>query len=120
MPQYLFLLYDDEAAWKGASEADWQAAMDQHNAFSAAVERSGATVLGGEALSDTSTATTVRARPGEAALVTDGPFAETKEALGGYYVIEAADLDAALALAALCPPGGCVEVRPVLDLSKYS
>ncbi len=120
MPQYLFLLYDDESAWRDATEADWQALMDQHNAFSAAVEKAGASVLGGEGLADTSTATTVRARPGEVALVTDGPFAETKEALGGYYVIEAADLDAALALAALCPAGGCVEVRPVLDLSKYA
>ncbi len=120
MPQYLFMIYDDEAAWEGATDADWQAAMEQHNAFAAAVKASGASVVAGEALSDTSTATTVRPRKGEPALVTDGPFAETKEALSGYYVIDAPDLDAALALAPQCPTSGCIEVRPVLDLSQWS
>ena len=120
MPQYLFLIYDDQAAWDGATDADWKAEMDRHNAFSSAVKQSGATVVGGEALSDTSTATTVRPRREQAPLVTDGPFAETKEVLSGYYVIDAGDLDAALKLAPLCPTSGCIEVRPVLDLSQWS
>jgi hypothetical protein len=72
----------------------------------------GAKMLGGNALTPTSTATSIRGD-----IVTDGPFTETKEALGGYYLIEAADLDQALAVAKLCPaPYGGVEVRPILDL----
>jgi hypothetical protein len=70
-------------------------------------------MLGGNALDSTSTATSVRGD-----LVTDGPFVETKEALGGYYLIEATDLDQALAVAKLCPaPRGGVELRPILDVS---
>jgi hypothetical protein len=73
-------------------------------------------MLGGNALQSTQTATSIRGD-----VVTDGPFAETKEALGGYYLIEAADLDQALAVAKLCPAGfGGVEVRPVMDTSQFS
>jgi hypothetical protein len=73
-------------------------------------------LLGGEALELSNTATTVRVRDGER-MLTDGPFAETKEQLGGYYVLEAADLDAALSLAAQIPEAqfGGVEVRPIID-----
>jgi len=76
------------------------------------VER-GAKILGGNALQPTATATSVRAD-----IMTDGPFVETKEVLGGYYLIEANDLDSALAIAKLCPAYfGGVEVRPILDTS---
>ena len=114
MPQYLFLLYDDEATWQDATDADWQAAMEQHNAFSAAA--GGAGVLrGGEALQDTSTATTVQATAGEV-LTTDGPFAETKEQLGGFYIVECDDLDAAIHWASKIPhPQGRIEVRPLME-----
>ena len=116
MPQYLFLLYDDESFWAAATDEEKQAVMAEHGAFAEAVAASeGAQILGGHALQSTATATTLRPSEG-GPLVSDGPFAETKEALGGYYLIEARDLDHALALAKLCPlDGGCVEVRPVWD-----
>jgi hypothetical protein len=91
--------------------------MKLHGAFSEAVEKAGARILGGEALERSTTASTVRQREGADPLVTDGPFIETKEALGGYYVVEARDLDQALELAKLCPSGN-VEVRPVMDTSE--
>ena len=84
--------------------------LDAHNAFAKAVADLGATILGGEALQPTTTATSIRA-----GAVTDGPFVETKEALGGYYLVEARDLDQALEIAKLCPaPFGGVEVRPLM------
>jgi hypothetical protein len=110
MAQYLILIYEDEAGYASASQDVWNEIMQEHNAFSAAVEQHGAKIVGGEALQPTTTATSVRG--GE---VTDGPFVETKEALGGYYLIEAPDLDTALAVAKLCPARfGGVEVRPVM------
>ncbi|HEY0870533.1 MAG TPA: YciI family protein, partial [Acidothermaceae bacterium] len=79
--------------------------------FAEQIPALGGTMLGGEALQPTTTATSVRDD-----IVTDGPFVETKEALGGYYVIEAADLDQALAIAKACPaPYGGVEVRPIME-----
>jgi hypothetical protein len=84
--------------------------MEAHNRFAAGVEQLGAKLLGGEALQDTGTATSVRGTE-----VTDGPFVETKEALGGYYLIDAPDLDTALAVARTVPARfGGVEVRPVM------
>jgi hypothetical protein len=116
MTQYMFMLFDDES-WHDASEEDWQEGMRAHGAFAEAVEAAGARILDGNALERSSTATTVRNAAGaEGPLTTDGPFIETKEAIGGYYVIEAADLDQALALAAKCP-SPIVEVRPVMDTS---
>lgn len=112
MAQYLILIYEDETAYGDFGEQDWTAAMAAHGRFAERVVEKGAKILGGEALAPTSTATTIRDD-----LVTDGPFAESKEALGGYYVIEARDLDHALEVARLCPaPHGGVEVRPVLSL----
>jgi hypothetical protein len=74
----------------------------------------GAKILGGNALQPTATATSVRGD-----VVTDGPFAETKEALGGYYLVEASDLDQALAIGKLCPaPFGGVEVRPIMEFPE--
>ncbi|MGF1662235.1 MAG: YciI family protein [Kineosporiaceae bacterium] len=111
MSKYLILIYEAEAAWADATPEQWQAAMAEHGAFTEAVGTLGGTVVGGEALHPTSTATSIRG--GE---VSDGPFVETKEALGGYYVIEARDLDHAVEIARRCPAGhGGVEVRPVME-----
>ena len=114
MARYVFLLYDDEDWFDSADEQGVADAFAEHGAFVAAVEAAGASVLGGEALERSTTASTVRRGRGDA-LVTDGPFADTKEALGGFYVIEAPDLDVALRLAKICP-AGTVEVRPVMDV----
>ena len=113
MARYVFLMYDAEDFYVTADE---QAVVDEmrlHEEFMEAVRAAGASVVGGEALQPSSTASTVRGD----ALVTDGPFADTKEALGGFYVIDAPDLDVALRLAKLCPAGN-VEVRPVLELPE--
>ena len=116
MTQYMFLLFDDESWHDDLSAETWEQGMVQHRAFAEAVEAAGARILDGNALERTSAATTVRNSGGGSPLTTDGPFIETKEAIGGYYVIDAADLDQALALAAKCP-SPVVEVRPVLDTS---
>jgi hypothetical protein len=109
MAQYVILIYEREAGWAEASEAESQAGMDAHNRFPEQAEKLGGKVVGGHALQGVATATTIRDD-----VVTDGPFAETKEALGGFYLIEAEDLDQALAIAKMCPaPYGGVEVRPV-------
>jgi hypothetical protein len=113
MAQYLILIYEDETAYATGSPEVWQKAMEEHGRFTAQVTEQGGKILGGEALQPTGTATTIRND-----VVTDGPFVETKEALGGFYLIEARDLDHALAIGKLCPaPFGGVEVRPVLDTS---
>ncbi|MGY1780020.1 YciI family protein [Geodermatophilus sp. SYSU D01036] len=110
MTKYLVLIYEDEAQYATATPDVYGEIMAEHDTFSAGVERHGAKLLGGEALEPTTTATSVRG--GE---VTDGPFAETKEALGGYYLIDAPDLDTALAVAKTVPARfGGVEVRPVM------
>ncbi|NEM04443.1 YciI family protein [Geodermatophilus normandii] len=110
MTKYLVLIYEDEAQYATATPDVYGEIMADHDRFSAGVEKHGAKLLGGEALEPTTTATSVRG--GE---VTDGPFVETKEALGGYYVIDAPDLDTALAVARTVPARfGGVEVRPVM------
>jgi hypothetical protein len=109
MAQYLILIYEREAGWAEATPEENQAGMEAHLRFPAQVEELGGKLLGGHALQPTTTATTIRAD-----VVTDGPFVETKEALGGYYLVEAADLDQALAIGKVCPaPYGGVEVRPI-------
>ncbi len=106
MAQYVVLLYEDEAGWQAGGPAA-EAGLAAHKAFG---EKYGSFLRGGHALQPTSTATTIRD-----GVVTDGPFAETKEALGGLYVIEAEDLDQALAVAKDVPaPFGGVEVRPIM------
>jgi hypothetical protein len=110
MSQYLILIYEDEASYANATPELLGEVTEAHNQFAAGVEQHGAKLVGGEALQDTSTATTVRGGD-----VTDGPFVETKEALGGYYLIDAPDLDTALAVAKSVPARfGGVEVRPVM------
>jgi hypothetical protein len=114
MAQYLILIYENETGWQDAQPEDYQQAMEAHNRFARQVGELGGQILGGNALQPTTTATTIRDD-----IVTDGPFAETKEALGGFYLVEANDLDHALAIGKLCPaPHGGVEVRPVMTFDE--
>ena len=113
MAQYLILIYEDESNYVNPSAEAFQQAMEAHGRFAEQVVAQGGKILGGDALQPTTTATSIRGD-----VVTDGPFAETKEALGGFYLIEARDLDHALAIGKLCPaPYGGVEVRPIMDTS---
>lgn len=112
MPSYLFLLYGEYTEGPDDAPEDWTTSIAAHRAFEEVVAASGARILGGEALMPPSSARTVRTEEADR-LVMDGPFAEVKEALGGYYLIEAADFDAAVDLAKSCPEG-IVEVRPVV------
>lgn len=115
MGQYLLLIYEQEARWAQAAPEDWDRVLADHDAFKAA---NGTYVRGGKPLLPTSAAATVRAGADGGFVITDGPFAETKEALGGYYLIEVGSLDEALAVAKQVPaPFGCVEVRPVRELA---
>jgi hypothetical protein len=109
MSQYLILIYEDEAGYVEGGEAIWAEVGAEHGGFGQANEKA---LLGGNALQPSPTATSIRG-----GVVTDGPFAETKEALGGYYLIEAADLDEAIAIAKQVPARfGGVEVRPIMVL----
>jgi len=112
--QYILLIYDNETELQGKGEAYITKMYRDYGAFSNEVIQSGHFKAGSE-LQPVSTATTIRVRDGKR-LVTDGPFAETKEQLGGYYLIEAADLDEATAIAARIPSAqtGSIEVRPLV------
>ena len=111
MAEYLILIYGDEARFEKADPETGDQMMKEHMVFG---ERNAASLRGGNALQPTSTATSIRTDAAGNVSVTDGVFAETKEALGGYYLIEAADLDEALAIAKQVPaPNGGVEVRPI-------
>jgi hypothetical protein len=114
--QYMLLIYDAEANMKSATQADRNAMMAEYGEFTASITKSG-NMKAGDALQPSSTATTVRVRAGKT-LSTDGPFAETKEQLGGYYLVEAKDLDEATKIAARIPSArsGSIEVRPVMVL----
>jgi len=114
--QYLVLIYSEEPA-AAPDPAQIGAVMEEYNAYTQMLRDKGHYVAG-EALQPTATATTVRIRDGRT-LTTDGPFAETKEALGGFYLVEAKDLDEALALGGACPGAKCgsIEVRPIVDFS---
>ena len=113
--RYLLLIYTSEDGPEPSPD-ERAATMQAYGVFTENVKARGA-YLGGEALEPTPTATTVRVRDGQT-LTTDGPFAETKEALGGYYLLEADDIDTALDVAARIPAarmGGAIEVRPVAE-----
>ena len=116
--KYLCMIYDDESKWEKMSKAETDTWMGEYNAFTESIKKSG-NYVGGEALQPTATATTVRVRNGKVAS-TDGPFVETKEQLGGYYLVEAKDLNEAIAIAARIPSArlGGIEVRPLIDWSK--
>jgi hypothetical protein len=110
--QYLALIYEDETRFaKGFAEAEFA----EYGAFG---KKNAAAIKGGNALQPTPTAKTIRVRDGKT-LTTDGPFAETKEQLGGFYLLEAAGIDEAVAMAAGIPGArfGCVEVRPIMVFS---
>jgi hypothetical protein len=112
--QYLLLIYRNEAELRAMSPADRQAMHEEYGVFTQSIVQSGH-FKAGDGLQPTTTATTVRVRDGKT-LTTDGPFAETREHLGGYYLVEAKDLDTAIALAARIPNArdGSIEVRPVM------
>jgi hypothetical protein len=115
--QYAVLIYSDERLWTEASAEQRAAYHAAHTAFDEAV-RSRATMLGGEALVGVAAATTLRHGPDGARLVTDGPCAETAEQLGGFYLVEAPDLDTMVDLCDLLPHQYVLEVRPVADMSS--
>lgn len=115
--KYLCLIYDDEKKWETMSKAEADAYMGEYFAFTDGIKASGH-YIGGEALQPVATATTVRSRNGKLS-TTDGPFAETKEQLGGYYLIEARDLNDALQVAQKIPSvrTGSIEVRPIQEFN---
>ena len=112
--QYLLLIYGNEAYWETLGEAEIKSIDNEFMDFTVSIAQSGH-LRGGNELNRTSTATTVRLRD-KKRLVTDGPFAETKEQLGGYYLVEAKDLDEAIAIAVRIPSArwGSIEVRPII------
>jgi hypothetical protein len=111
--KFMFMIYHDENVLDALPEGEMQALIDSALDYDEEIRRSGHYIVS-DALQPARTARTIRVRAGKVS-TTDGPFAETKEQLGGYYLIEAPDLDAALAWAARCPGAqhGSVEVRPV-------
>ncbi len=114
--RYLLLIYGDEVAHAQWSQEQLAEEYQGYNAFGEELQSRGITVQGGEPLMPTNTATTVRVRDGKI-LTTDGPFAETKEQLGGFYQLVCKDLDEAIELAAKMPgaKAGCIEIRPVME-----
>jgi hypothetical protein len=118
--RYLVTIYEDEAASEQFDQQKQQEIYEGYNAFTRHVRELGVSE-GGEALLPTSSATTVRVRDGKV-LTTDGPFAETKEQLGGYYLLNCKDLDEAIKLAAQIPSAayGSVEIRPIMEFPDAS
>jgi hypothetical protein len=116
--QYLCLIYEDETLWPKMPKADAEKIFGEYFAFTEGIKKSGHYV-GGNPLQPTPTATTVRVR-NEKVSTTDGPFAETKEQLGGYYLIEAKDLNEAIQVASKIPGArlGSIEVRPVMEIKR--
>ena len=116
--KYLLMIYADESAWPKQTAEEQQRVMGAYYAFTEAVQKAGP-YKGGEALHPTTTATTVRVKDGKT-ITTDGPFAETKEQIGGYYLLECKNLDEAIQWAAKIPGAayGSVEIRPVVDFSQ--
>ena len=116
--RYLCLIYENEKAWESLPQAETEAVMNEYFAFTGDIQKNGKFVAG-EALQPTGTATTVRVRNGKIS-TTDGPYVETKEQLGGFYLIEAKDLNEAIQIAGRIPSAryGGVEVRPGIDFSK--
>ena len=113
--KYALLVYDVPSAWQGLSDEESDAVMGEYIALAQAPG-----MVGGEQLHPVETATTIRVKEGET-LTTDGPFADTKEFLGGFYLLEAEHLDAAIEVASRIPAarmGGSVEVRPVVERQR--
>ena len=112
--KYLLLIYENEASFAGMPEAEQGKIFEEYMAYSKRIKKEGK-YISGEALEPVSTATTVRVKSGKT-VTTDGPFAETREQLGGFYMVEAKNLDEAIALAAAIPASrtGSIEVRPIM------
>ena len=111
--KYMLLIYTSERQWAAMSPSEHQATMGEYRTFTESIRASG-NMVGGDRLDTVGTATTVRVRESKT-LTTDGPYAETKEQLAGYYIVEAKDIDDAIGIAARIPGAkyGAVEVRPV-------
>jgi len=111
--EYLALIYGDESVWERMTDAERESAYEQYGEFSRAADAAGV-LVGGNELGSTSSATTVRVRHDER-LVSDGPYAEVKEALGGYFILDCPTIDDAVEWAARIPAAtyGAIEVRPV-------
>ncbi|MDH4036399.1 MAG: YciI family protein [Candidatus Krumholzibacteria bacterium] len=116
--KYLCLIYEDEKIISGMAQPEMESIMNEYWAFGDGIQKSGHYVAG-HALQPVQTATTVRVRNGKVA-TTDGPFAETKEQLGGYYMIEAKDLNDAIQVASKIPSArhGSIEVRPIMVFDR--
>jgi hypothetical protein len=114
--QYLLMIYGDESGWGHMTKEEQQRGMAAYMAYTEALKTAGV-LVGSNRLRDTTSATTVRAVDGKTQVL-DGPYADTKEQLGGYYLIEAPDLDAALSWAGRCPAvgHGAVEVRAIWSM----
>ena len=111
MAEYMVFIWDDEVAWANADPGTVEATMAVHQQF---ISRHAAALRGGNRLHTSETATSIRHNADGGVAISDGAFAETKEVIGGYYLIDAADLDEALRIATQVPaPFGGVEVRPV-------
>ena len=111
--KYMLLIYTSERQWAAMSPAEQGATMGEYRTFTQSIRESGQ-MVGGDRLDGVDTATTVRVRDSKT-LTTDGPYAETKEQLAGYYIVEAKDIDEAIGIAARIPGAkyGAIEVRPV-------
>jgi hypothetical protein len=117
--KYFVLLAEAPEAWERATEAERQAVMDAHRDFAVAVDAR-ATMLAGEALAGPETAVTLR--PGDTGadkMVTDGPYAETVEQLGGFYLVEADDRETVVDLCRILPPGYTIEIWPVVQIEGF-
>ncbi len=117
MTKYLVLLAEEEGGWENASPETRQSVMDAHTAFHKAVAER-ATMLAGEALAESTAGRTLRHVDGQP-LVTDGPYAEGVEQLGGFYLLEAESPDVVLDLCRLLPASYAVEIRPVIEIEGY-
>ncbi|MBA2246817.1 MAG: hypothetical protein H0W23_01705 [Chloroflexia bacterium] len=111
----MLMLYNNEDWWTTSSQEEISGQLEAHNAFARYLQEQGGSIVAGAALRVSTTATTLRP-DGDGMLVTDGPYAELKEQLGGFYIIEARDLDQALDAAKHCPLGSGTEVRPVWEI----
>jgi hypothetical protein len=117
--KYMLTLINEEGGWEDTTPEEMKAELGRWQAYGQALTEAGA-FLAGEGLQESATATTVRIGDGDERLVTDGPFAETKEQVGGFYLIECENLDEALEWAKKVPlSGGGIEVRPVMDYTQY-
>ena len=117
--KYMLVLIAEEGGWEDATPEQMKQEMDRWSEFGQKLVDAGA-FIAGEGLQESATATTMRIDEGGERVVTDGPFAATKEQVGGFYLLECKDLDEALAWAKQVPlSGGAIEVRPVMDYTQY-